>query len=469
MAEAIRTVLVVLQWTILVYFLVVNAMLTVLLVSTAIELRRHRAETWHEPRSRLLGSEVTPTISIIAPAYNEEVTVTESVRSLLTLRYPNLEVVVVNDGSKDGTLERLREDFDLVPVHAAPIRRRLPTAAVRGVWLSRRTPALVVVDKENGGKADALNVGLDVASGELACAIDSDTLVEPDGLQRMVRPFLSGDAVIATGGTIRAVNGCEVRHGRVVRERAPRSALAALQAVEYQRAFMAGRLGWNRIGGNLVISGAFGLFRREQLIDAGGYEHETVGEDMEIVMRMRRRAREHGVGGTVLFTPDPVAWTEVPDTAKVLGRQRDRWHRGLADVLNRHRRMLANPRYGVLGLLVVPYFWIAELLAPVVELIGLLSLAAGLALGAIDLPFAILFMLVAYGWGLTLTVLTLVLEELTLRGYGAGRERLRLLGWAVVEGFGYRQLTAVWRLRGLWKWARGSTEWGSMTRAGFKR
>jgi cellulose synthase/poly-beta-1,6-N-acetylglucosamine synthase-like glycosyltransferase len=290
--DAVELVLETLNWVILGYFLLVNGALVALLVSAAIEMRAHRLDVWRENRWRVLSSEVTPTISMLAPAHNEARTVAESVRSLLTLRYPSLEIVLINDGSTDATLEILTREFDLVPVHAAPVQRRLEAAAIRGVYRSRRTPALVVVDKVNGGKADALNVGLDVAGGELVCAIDSDTLVEADALQRMIRPFLVDEDVIAVGGTIRAVSGCEVRSGRVVHERAPRRPLDALQAVEYLRAFIAGRLGWNRLGGNVVISGAFGLFRREPMIASGGYLHETVGEDMEVVVRMRRLARE---------------------------------------------------------------------------------------------------------------------------------------------------------------------------------
>jgi cellulose synthase/poly-beta-1,6-N-acetylglucosamine synthase-like glycosyltransferase len=465
--DVVSVLITVLDWAILAYFVVVNGMLTLLLASAAIEMRAHRLDVWRENRWRVLSSEVVPTISVLAPAYDEAPTVSESVRSLLTLRYPSLEVVLINDGSSDDTLAVLMRDFDLVAVHAAPLRRRLDAAPVRGVYRSRRTPALVVVDKENGGKADALNVGLDVAGGELVCAIDSDTLVEADALQRMIRPFLVDDGVLAVGGTIRAVNGCTVRAGRVVRERPPRRPLTALQAVEYLRAFLAGRLGWNRLGGNLVISGAFGLFRREAMVAAGGYLHETVGEDMEVVVRMRRLARAAGGADRVLFVPDPVAWTEVPGRLRVLARQRDRWHRGLADVLRRHLALAFNPRYGAMGLVVMPYFLLIELLSPVVELVGLVAIAVGLAIGVVNVGFAVLFLLVAYGFGIALTAYTLALEQWTYRGYGRLRDRLWLLAVSLVEGLGYRQLTALWRLRGLARYARGSREWGAMTREGF--
>ena len=288
--------------------------------------------------------------------------------------------MLVNDGSTDDTVAVLERDFELVPVQ--PIfQRRVESAAIRAIYRSRLNPNLVLVDKDNGGKADALNAGVNVARGELVCAIDADTIIESDALLRMVRPFLYRDDVVAAGGTIRAANGSDVVRGRVVAPRAPRRVLPALQAVEYLRAFLTGRLGWNRLGGNLIISGAFGMFRRESMLDASGYEHETVGEDMELVARLRRRAYERGGPGRVDFIPDPVAWTEVPQSLRVLGRQRDRWHRGLADVLWRHRRMLLNPRYGSVGLVAFPYFLGVELLAPVIEALGLVGLGVGLALG----------------------------------------------------------------------------------------
>jgi cellulose synthase/poly-beta-1,6-N-acetylglucosamine synthase-like glycosyltransferase len=461
-------VLIGLQWFVLGYFVLVNAFLILLLAMAAVDLRRQRLDVWQEGRWRLLGSDVAPMISILAPAHNEAATVTESVRSLLTLRYPSLEVVLVNDGSSDATLAVLTRDFDLVAVHAAPIRRRIETQPIRGLYRSRRTPALVVVDKENGGKADALNAGLVVATGELACAIDADTIVEPDALQRMIRPFLLDDNVVAAGGTLRVANGADVRAGRVVRERAPRRFLPGVQAVEYLRAFLAGRVGWNRLGGNLIISGAFGLFRREAMVEAGGYRHDTVGEDMELVVRMRRRARERGEPELIVFVPDPVAWTEVPRRLRTLGRQRDRWHRGLADVIERHRRVILNPRYGAMGMVVAPYFLFVELLAPVVELLGVVVAVAGLMLGFVDVDFALLFLLVAYGLGLLLTALTLALEEWTFGGYGGLRDRLTLLLFGALESVGYRQLTAFWRVRGLVRHWRGHGDWGAMEREGFR-
>ena len=221
------------------------------------------------------------------------------------------------------------------------------------------------------------------------------------------------------------------------------------------------------MGGNLIISGAFGLFRRDAIINAGGYVHDTVGEDMELVVRLRRKGYEEGGPRRVDFIPDPVAWTEVPESLKVLGRQRDRWHRGLADVLWRHRKVLFNPRYGTMGLVAYPYFLFVELLAPIVEAFGITILVVSYFLGAIDLSFAILFLLVAYGYGLVLTTFTLALDEISYHRFESVSDRLLLLLWVMLENLGYRQLTVIWRLLGLIKFVQGRKDWGKMERVGF--
>lgn len=457
------------EWTAVVFFLFVNGWYLALLGAAVLEMLNYRRLSRYENASRLLGSPLTPSISVIAPAHNEDATIVETLQALFGLHYPNLEVVVVNDGSHDRTLEVLKESFGLKSIH--PIYRRLIiTAPVRGLYRSTVHPNLVVVDKVNGGsKADAVNAGFNVATGDLACVMDADTLIEPNALQLMVKPFLRDVSTVAVGGTIRVVNGSTVRGGRVIDARVPRNVWAGFQVVEYLRAFLFGRLGWNRLGGNLIISGGFGLFRREAVLDVGGYAHDAIGEDIELVARLRARACEEGMPGRVAFVPDPVAWTEAPDGLVILGAQRDRWHRGLADTLWRFRHLLFNPRYGTLGIVVLPYYLIAELAAPVVEGAGLLSLSAAFALGIMNVPFAVLFLMVAYGLSAVLTVMTFALEEFTFHRYDRLSDRWLLLCYAFFENVGYRQLTVYWRLRGLVKFARGRNEWGTMTRRGFQQ
>ncbi len=466
MRELVQAVLFAFDWFVLGYFLVVNTIYLLLLCSAAFEMRTHLLVERSERRWRVLQSDIAPTISVLAPAHNEGATIAASVRAMLGLSYPNLELVVVNDGSTDETLAVLIATFALVAVHPA-FQQAVETKPVLALYRSRSHPNLVVLDKENGGKADALNAGLNVASGALVCAVDADTIIEPEAMQRMVRPFLSRHDVVAAGGTIRIVNGSEVSNGRVTTVGVPRNVLAGFQVIEYLRAFLFGRLGWNRLGGNLIISGAFGLFDRQAAAEAGGYAHDTVGEDMELVVRLRRRSYEAGDPKTISFIPDPVAWTEVPESLRTLGRQRDRWHRGLCDVLRRHKRVFLNPKYGAMGTFVYPYFVIVELLAPVVEALGILGLVAGVVLGAVDVSFAILFFLVAYGLGIVLATFTLLLEELSFHRYDRLGDRALLLVWALLESLGYRQLTVVWRLRGIWKFLRKRTDWGAMQRKGF--
>jgi cellulose synthase/poly-beta-1,6-N-acetylglucosamine synthase-like glycosyltransferase len=457
-----------LEWVVLVYFVVSNGFQTLLLVAACIGMARHRRTVWNAHIQRLLGSAATPRVSVLAPAFNEAATIADSVRAMLTLSYPDLEVVVINDGSTDDTLAMLKSRFDLVEVHQS-IRRQAETAAVRGTYHSQRHRGLVVVDKVHGGKADSLNAGLNVASGELVCAIDADTLIEPDAFLRIIRPFLEHESTVAAGATIRVANGTTVRDGRVVQARVPHRALPGIQTVEYLRSFLFGRLGWNLLGGNLIVSGAFGMFRRSAMLDSGGYRHDTVGEDMEIVVRLRRHGVETGGPTRVTFVPDPIAWTEVPESLRALGRQRDRWQRGLADVLWRHRRLVLNPRYRWLGVVAMPYYVVVELIGPLLEAVGLIGLVGGLAAGVVNGPFALLFFLAAYGWGLILSLTALLLHQCTADEPYPLRDVPTLLSWVLLESLGYRQLTVLWRLRGFARYLRGATDWGSMARTGFGR
>jgi cellulose synthase/poly-beta-1,6-N-acetylglucosamine synthase-like glycosyltransferase len=460
-----------------VYFLVVNGTYTLQLAFAARELRERHARVALAPFDWWHRTPDTPRLTVIAPAYNEEVTVVDAVEGMLTLEYPDLEVVVVNDGSPDGTLDVLCTAFDLVPdPHAetgASARDTtdgsLASAPIRTVYRSALHPGLVVVDKDNGGKADALNAGIEVASGDLFVALDADTIVAPDALLRMARAFLERPGTVAVGGTIRPVNGDRIADGRVVRRGVPRSWFGAVQTVEYVRAFFIGRLGWNRMGGNVIISGAFGTFHRGSVIAVGGYQHGSIGEDFELVVRLRRRGIEEGTGSRVQFLPDPVAFTEAPTTRAVLSSQRRRWHRGLLDTLHQHRRVVLNPRYRVLGLGGMGFMVGVEAAGPVIELVGLLALLVGLSLGLIAPEFAVLFFAVAYLWGVLLSLGSLILESWVTPGQLRARDRGRQVVAALAEPIWFRQLTLWWRLAATVRWLRrGETTWGTMTRTGFR-
>jgi cellulose synthase/poly-beta-1,6-N-acetylglucosamine synthase-like glycosyltransferase len=386
--------------------------------------------------------------------------------SFLTLAYPKFEVILINDGSKDRTIDVLTAEFDLYEVPPA-YPKPLESQRVRAVYRSRRHSRLVVLDKENGGKADSLNAGMNAARHQYVVAVDADTLIEPDALMRLTRPFLLGASVAAVGGTLRVANGCEVRMGRVVDPRVDAVWLTGCQVVEYLRAFLFGRLGWNTLGGSLIISGAFGLFKREYLIAIGGYKTGNVTEDMDLVVRLQRYLYDNGIKAELPFIPDPVAWTEVPSDRNVLGRQRERWHRGLIGTMVTHRDLLFNRKYGVMGMVAIPYFLFGEMLAPAVELFGYLMTLLGLAIGAVDTRFALLFLVCAVGYGTLLTFWAVVLEEVSFKRYRRRTDLALLLFFGLIEGLGYRQLTVWYRLQAFRKFLKKSEDWGVMTRKGF--
>jgi cellulose synthase/poly-beta-1,6-N-acetylglucosamine synthase-like glycosyltransferase len=352
-----------------------------------------------------------------------------------------------------------------------PVRKVIPpglaTRPVGAVRLSRRHPNLMVVSKENGGKADALNCGLNLARYPYVCAVDGDAILETDAVLRVMSPIIDDPSVIAAGGIVRIANGCEVDHGRVTKVALPARPLPTLQVVEYLRAFLVGRVGWSAIGVLLIISGAFGVFKRSAVIQAGGYETDTVGEDMELVVRLHRRARRDGTHYRVAFVPDPVSWTEAPESLAVLGRQRRRWQRGLADSLWRHRGVLVDRRQGALRWLAMPYYTVFEVLGPVIELFGYLIIPIAAAMGLLSVEYLLAFLLVAVVWGVLLSVSAVALEELTFRRYPLRRDVLRLTLYGLIDNFGYRQLTNIWRLLGLIEFLRGRKQWGHMPRKGF--
>jgi cellulose synthase/poly-beta-1,6-N-acetylglucosamine synthase-like glycosyltransferase len=448
------------------YFAVLNLIYTILVV-----LGWHGIRDYVRRRSMLdyetmASSPLTMPISIVAPAYNEERVIVQSVRALLRARYPRFEVIVVNDGSTDGTFAALAAAFDLVRVNRVA-RSHLETQPITGVYVSPTHPGLLVVDKQNGGKADSINAGLVFARYPLFCCIDCDTIIEDDALVRLVRPFQVHPETVACGGVVRIVNGSTVADGVVRDVRTPRSVLVNVQIVEYLRAFMTGRVGWSRVGALLIISGAFGLFRRQDVVDAGGYDPTTVGEDAEMVVRLHRRCRDAGRPYRVVFVADPVCWTEAPSSLRVLARQRNRWHRGLVEVLVKHRRMALNPRYGVVGLFALPYFIVFEALGPVIELAGYVNVVLALSLGWITWGVALVFGALAMLYGLVLSFGALLVEEHAFRRYRSWRCTVRLMFAAVVENIGYRQLGTLMRVAAFGTLLRGNRSWGEMTRTGY--
>ena len=457
-----------LQWlmTLLFIYMVVYALSQIIIsLLTWHQTNHDRRYRRAEVREFLLtGNE--PPVSVIVPAYNEEQTIVATVHSMLQLRYARYEVLVVNDGSKDGTLAALMQAFDLAPFPEV-VPQHLPSAQVRAVYRSAQHPRVRVVDKVNGGKADAINAGINASRNPLFCCVDADSILERDALLRVVQPFIEDGRTVACGGTIRLVNGCTVNAGHIIKTGLPRNPLALFQTVEYVRAFLFGRMGWSSINALLIISGAFGLLHKGTVVAAGGYRHQTIGEDMELIVRMHRYLSARRIPYKISYVPDPVCWTEAPEDVKTLRNQRIRWQRGLCESLWLNRSLLFHPRSGLAGWVAFPYFILFEWAAPLVELLGYMLLGVAFWSGAVRTDTVLLFLLAALGFGILVSTLALWLEELAFRIHPKARQLLLLFGVACLENFGYRQVNLWWRVRGMWQWARGKQgQWGEMKRRG---
>ncbi|MBT8337405.1 MAG: glycosyltransferase family 2 protein, partial [Gemmatimonadetes bacterium] len=417
---------------VLFYFVSLNAVYLVTSAYAFVALRRYARRLKTVEVEDLIKTAGAVPITLVAPAFNEAVSCVEAIRALLTLRYPEYEIFFVNDGSTDDTLARMVEAFEMVPTPLAPTAR-LRTAPVRQVLRSRIHPNLWLIDKENGGKADAQNAGLNYCRTPLYGGLDADSLLEPEALTRVVRAFLEDARTVAAGGIIRVVNGCTVQSGQVTDVRLPHSLLARFQVLEYLRAFLSGRMGWDALDAPLIISGAFGVFRRSVAVEAGGYDSTTVGEDMELTIRIHKHCRKAGIPYGVRFVPDPVSWTEVPESLQILGRQRDRWQRGLIESLWRHRDMLLNPRYGRVGLVAFPYFFFLEMLGPIIEGVGYIAFGTTVLAGRATMAYVAAFLAVAVVLGVALSIASVVLEELSFRRYSRWRDLTHLFWLAVIE------------------------------------
>ncbi len=422
-----------------------------------------RREMW------LQFNDSTVPISLLVPAFNEQATVVENIRSLLALSYPQFEIIVINDGSTDRTLDELIGAFALHPTVRA-FEAAVPHRPIREIYRSSRFPQLIAIDKENGGKADALNAGINMARMPLVCAMDADSLLENDALLRAVQPFAEDPTqVLAVGGTIRVVNGCAVRAGQVVEVGLPGQLLVLFQIIEYLRAFLMARLAWSHLDALMLISGAFGIFKRSAVVAVGGYSHGTVGEDIEIIVKIHRLIHERGIDGEVRFIPDPVCWTEVPSTLRQLGRQRRRWQRGALETFFKHIRLLGNPRYGTVGLIGFPYLLLSDVLGPPLEVIGYALIPLLWATGILDVDYLLAFLALTFVFGVFVSIGALILEELQLHHYPRARDLALLTLIAVAENFGYRQINNLWRVAGYWQFLRGAKGWGTMERRGFSK
>jgi cellulose synthase/poly-beta-1,6-N-acetylglucosamine synthase-like glycosyltransferase len=449
------------------YFLTLNSVYLILFIVSLFEVIRFVRRTFFSDYQQILKSEMTWPISILVPAFNEERGIVDTLRSLLQLNYGEFEIVVVNDGSTDSTLEQLIKAFDLRQTDRI-YRRTLPTAKVRGIYASLEVPSLTVVDKEKGGKSDALNTGINISRYPLFCSVDADSVIEENALLRVVKPFMEQpEEMVAVGGIVRIINGCEVRDGRVTRIGLPRRALPVFQVVEYLRAFLSGRIGWSVMRSLLIISGAFGLYKKADVVAVGGYDSFTDTEDLELVVKLHEHLKRQKTRYRIVFVPDPVCWTEAPEKFKTLLLQRNRWHRGLLQSFRRHWRMLFNPRYGVIGTLALPYFLFFEMLGPFVEVLGYLSVIAAYFLGILNREFFLLFLLVAIFYGVFLSIAAVLLEEISFRRYPGWEDLARLIWYSIWENIGYRQLLALFKVKAFFDFLGRRRRWGEMGHKGF--
>ena len=448
-----------------IYYGVVNIFYSVLLAISFFVILRYTKRLRYSASKDFLTSPETPPVSVIIAAYNEENVIFRTVKSALSMNYPSFEVIVVNDGSDDGTLENLISGFRLKKIEYL-YRDAFRTRPVRGVYHNAEIPGLYVVDKERGNKSDALNCGINVSTSPYFCTVDADSVLEENALIRLATPIIESTVpVIACGGVVRTINGSEVRDGVVKQVELPKSRLAVFQIVEYLRAFLFGRVGYDYIGGILILSGAFSLFNKAAVAAVGGFNNDTVTEDMEIIVRLHKHYKRRGKPYRIRFISDPICWTEVPESLKMLARQRRRWHMGLIQSILLHKTMIFNPKYGHVGLFVMPYYLLVEMLSPAIEVVGYVVVILSFVFGLISIDFFLLFLTLAIFFGVFLSMAGVFLEELTYRRYPKWKHLFRLLAYGALENFGYRQLNSFWRVVALCRYILGKREWEYVRRS----
>lgn len=459
----LEQILYILQVGILIYFGMINMIYLVFTVIAFFDLLSFDRRSRRRGIGDVLSGTTFRPISIIVPAFDERETIVSNINSLLEVGYPEFEVIVVNDGSGDDSLERLKVSFSLFPVTDAS-RQQLPTRHVRQMYRSLDRPNLIVLDKERGGKSDALNAGINVSSYPLFCSIDADSLLNSDALLRIARPFVEDDRIVAAGGIVRVLNGAVLERDRVVKSKAPREWIVLCQGIEYIRGFLTGRTALARLNSLLIISGAFGLFLKQAVIEAGGYNTKTVCEDMELVVRLQRKAREKKKPARAIFVPDPVCWTQVPSDWRSLLRQRDRWQRGLIESLWMHGRMFLNPKYGAVGLVAMPFYVFFEMIGPVVEFLGYVLIPVLWYFGFLDMMFFIMFIILAVLYNIMLSILALVIDDLLFNRYESWKDLARMMMGAFLEFIGYRQILTTRRTISFFTGVFRRKSWGKIKR-----
>lgn len=430
----------------LIYFSIINIIYTILLAFGAYKIYHRQMELNLEDFTGILRSNSLPEITFLVATYNNASNNLSVVENLLNLSYRYKQILIVNDGSTDNTFELVKEKYQLtkIPVFYKTV---LPSKPVRGVYRSKLFPEILCIDKENGEKFDALNAGLNACKNPYFITIDDDTFIEDENFEALIRPLLFSPETVAIGAGVRIVNGCDLSFNHIITDKAPRSYVDAMQSVEYFRTFLM-RQGWDYTGGNFVTSGAFSILSTETIVKIGGYA-PTNANDLEIIVRLNRVLKDLHITYKIGYLPDPVAWTEGPKTLKELGHQRMIWHRGLLESIWFHKKLFLNPKYGAFGLFVFPFMVLGEAIEPLVEILGYLYLIAVIALGISSIFYVFLLLAIIWGFNFLYTLSCLLIEELTFRKYRTNRSLALLIYYTAIENLGYRQLTLIWRLKGV--------------------
>lgn len=455
-----------------IYAIAIFSFYIILSVLSGIELIRYKRKNSFVDYTEIISSPLAPSISILAPSYNEGNTIIENIRSLLSLHYGDFEVIIINDGSKDDTMAKIIAHYSLVKVDYM-VNYIIPTKPVRAIYKSTNKAfgKLLVIDKENGGKADSLNAGINVSTKKLIACIDVDCILEEDSILKMVKPFLeyNNERVIATGGVIRVANSCRVMDGKIVEVNLPSNLIARFQVLEYSRSFLMGRLAWSSINGLMLISGAFGLFDREIVILAGGYDSKTVGEDMELIVRMRRYMFEKKLRGRVVYIPDPLCWTEVPEEIRILSRQRTRWTRGTIETLRKHKSLFFNPKYGNMGFLGFPFWFFFEWMPPIIEIVGIMYISITLMTGGGNWVNIAILLGFTYLFSILFSVWSVIFEEFSYPRYKKNADIVKLISLSFIESFILHPMNVWFALKGNYQYITGVRSWGKMERKGFSK
>ena len=460
-------ILEVMRWVgygILVYFIVMQTYMVLLGLLSGRALRRSHHLNRFGRVGEMLSSKTSPPVSLLIPAYNEEVGIVDAVRSMSIVGYPRFEIVIANDGSTDNTLKTLTEAFELERVHI-PYRPDIETAAVRSIYRGRGTVDITVIDKENGGRADALNAAINTARYPYVLCTDADVILDANCLvSAMQRVVEDRERTIGVGGNIRPLNGSQVELGHLIKASVPKKMIPRMQVLEYVRTFLASRPAWSAMEALPLVSGAFGVWKKSALIDIGGFAAGHLGEDMDLTMRMHRHHIDNEIPYRIVYEPSAVIWTEVPTTTRILRLQRIRWHRGLMTAVKDFLPMTFNPRYGRVGMITWAAMFLFEYLAPIIEFAGWFIIPLAVYYGALNTATLGVMLLVAFGMGLMNSLVGLLLDE-TYGYFNSPKDTSRLVVMALVENFGFRQLTLVWRIRAFFG-GKKTRKWGNMERRG---